>query len=116
MSVDIYTPYVDGPIKSVPVAISASGDNTLVAAVPGKKIRMLAGQFTAAGTVSLLFKSGSTNLSGAMSLLNSGQIRLDPAPMGHLETAVGEALIANLSGAIAVGGWVNYIEVPTRTS
>src|SRR5687768_3739181 len=59
-------------IKRVKVDAAASGDNTLVAAVAGKQIQLASIWLRAAGTVSIKFKSGSTDLTGSMILTNAG--------------------------------------------
>lgn len=95
------------------VNASGSGDNTLVAADGTKKVKVLQYTLVSAGTVNATFKSGAaTALSGAMPLVaNSGIASPFVAPaQGHLiETAVNQALVLNLSGAIAVTGHITYI-------
>jgi hypothetical protein len=41
----------------------------------------------------------------------NGGVAAAYCPVGHFETAAGEALNINLSGAVAVGGHVVYVEV-----
>lgn len=99
----------------VAISTSTSGDNTLVAARPGQKIRVINYAATAAGDVAIKFKSGaSTDLTGAMglsatkALFPSGS-GLSPAGfVGLFETAVGEALVLNLSDAVAVAGHLTF--------
>lgn len=96
-------------------AINASGigDNTLVAADVTKKIKVLQYTLISAGIANVTFKSGAgTSLSGAMPLVaNSGVASPFVSPaQGHLiETAVNQALVLNLSAAIAVTGHLTYI-------
>lgn len=96
------------------ISTSASGDTTIIAAQPGRKIRVLNYTVIAAGDVSIRWKSGSTNITGAMALATNGGAAPSGAaqsPSGHIglfETAVGEALVLNLSAAIAVGGHLAY--------
>ena len=117
MSATCYQPFVSGPVKYAPVSVSASGDNTIVAAVATKKIRLLSGLLVAAGTVNVKWKSAAaTDLTGAMSMLNAARIEHSATPWGQFETAAGEALVLNLSAAIGVAGWITYLEVPTSTS
>lgn len=101
--------------KYAAVSISASGDNTIVAAVPGQKIVLLSYAIIAAGAVSVTWKSGaSTSLSGAMPLAANGGAAPSAGPLapgaivGLMETAAGEALVINLSAAVAVGGHITY--------
>ena len=96
------------------ISATASGDNTIVAAVGTRKIRVLNYTVASAGTVTAKWKSGSTDLSGAMPLVASSVVSAAGGshnangPEGVLETAGGEALILNLSGAVAVGGHIRY--------
>jgi hypothetical protein len=95
------------------VAAAGIGDNTLVAAVAGKKIRVHAYELSASAAVNAKFKSGaSTDLTGLMYAAAAGafgdaQDRPGDTD-GLFETAAGQALVLNLSAAIAVGGWVDY--------
>lgn len=106
----------DGTTALVPkfasIDASASGDNTVVAAVASKKIRVLDYVMISAGTVTARWKSGaSTNKSGPMPLVANSGAAPPWCPVGKLETASGEALVLNLSGAVAVGGHLVFIEV-----
>lgn len=100
------------PFASVDTA--TSGDNTIVAAVPGRKIRLINYTVIASGDVSIRWKSASTNLSGAMALAANGGAApsgsgQSPAGfIGVLETNSGEALVLNLGSAIQVSGHLTY--------
>lgn len=107
-----------GTVGSVPkfavIAAAGNGDNTLVAAVTGKKIRVLAGSLTMTGTaVTIRFESGAggTALTGQMTPLQGTTIELPFSPVGHFETAAGALLNLELGGAQSVAGWLVYIEV-----
>jgi hypothetical protein len=95
------------------IDVAASGDNTIVAASPGNKCKVLSYSLVCDGTVATRWKSGAgTNLSGAMSFVaNTGIAPPSFAPAeGHLfETAVNTALVLNLSAAIGVRGHMSYI-------
>lgn len=106
-----------GPVKRAAIAVASSGDNTLVAAVSGKRIRVLAIFVLAAAAVNLYFTSaaagtvifgGSTN---KINLAANGGFVLSEAPDGWFETVAGEALVLNLSGAVAVSGGLIYQEL-----
>jgi hypothetical protein len=99
--------------KFATIAASASGNNTIVAAVTSKKIRVLAAQLTANGSVNAKWQSGAggTDLTGlAYLVVNTGYV-LPYNPAGWFETASNTLLNLNLSAAIAVGGSITYIEV-----
>jgi len=100
-------------IKSAAIAVATLGANTLVAAVVGKKIRVLAFSLSSGGVVSAKFTSGaSPDLTGLFYLPAVGSSVNQPMSSGGLfETASGALLGLNLSANIAVGGFVSYIEV-----
>ena len=98
--------------QRIPISVSASGDNEIVAAVAGKQIRALQYSVVCANAVVLTWKSGSTAITGPMPhAANSGNTT--PRARDHRDdlfrTAVGEPLVLNLSGNVAVGGWLVYV-------
>lgn len=99
--------------KFAVIAASTSGNNTLVAAVTSKKIRVLALWLMANGSVNAKFQSGAggTDLTGLGYLVVNAGFVLPFNPVGWFETAAATLLNLNLSGAIAVGGNLTYIEV-----
>lgn len=92
---------------------ATSGDNTLVAAVTGKKIRVLALYIVAAGAVNTRFESGAsgTALSGQMNLTTNSGFTLPYNPVGWFQTAASALLNLELSGAVSVDGGLVYVEV-----
>lgn len=97
--------------KSAKIDAASSGDNTLVAAVASKKIKVLSLVFQAGGTVNVTFKSGAgTALSGPLPQVANSGLSSGFDPTGHLETAAGAALVMNLSAAVQVSGWLKYVE------
>lgn len=92
---------------------ATSGDNTLVAAVTAKKIRVLALFLVAAGTVNVRFESGAggTALTGQMNLIANTGFSLPYNPAGWFETASNTLLNMELSAAISCDGCLTYIEV-----
>jgi hypothetical protein len=95
------------------IAASTSGNNTILAAVTGKKIRVLSLWLISNGTVNVKFQSaaGGTDLSGLAYLVANTGMVLPFNPAGWMETASAALLNLNLSAAIAVGGGFTYIEV-----
>lgn len=98
---------------------SSSGDNTLLAANANARIRVHAYVIVAAGAVSVTFKSGGSTLTGAMPLAANGGVSSPsaiPTPVEQLAclffTAKNEALVLNLSGAVAVTGHFSYTLEP----
>lgn len=99
--------------KFAAIDAATSGDNTLVAAVTDKKIRVLSLVLVSAGTVTARFESGAggTALTGQMTLaVNTGFV-LPFNPLGWFETTAGALLNLELSGAVSVDGSLSYIEI-----
>lgn len=104
-------------MRTAKIDLTSSGD--IVAAVPGKKIRVTSLLLVASAAFTAKFQSGaSTDLQGAMSMIVGVPIPLPVAPSmpgelrGHFETAVGEKLNLVLSGSGQVSGCLTYELVP----
>lgn len=95
------------------ISATASGNNTLVAAVSGKKIRVISGLLVATGAVNIRFEDGAsgTALTGVMQLVANTGFAMPYVPVGHFETGDNTLLNLELSAAISVNGWLVYIEV-----
>lgn len=93
---------------------NTNGDNTLVAAVASRKIRVLALMMISGGTVNARFESGAsgTALSGQMQLTAQSGFTLPFNPAGWFETASGSLLNLELSAGVSVDGMLTYVEVP----
>jgi hypothetical protein len=89
------------------------GNTTLVAAVSGRKIRVVGFIIVADGTVSITFQSGAggTALTGAMPMAANTHIHGGHNSAGWFETAEGALLNLNLSAAVGVRGALVYIIV-----
>lgn len=99
--------------KFAAVRCNTSGNNTLVAAVADKKIRVLAGLLVAAGTATVRFESGAngTALTGQMALVANTGFQIPYCPVGNFETGVNTLLNLELSAAVYLDGWLVYVEV-----
>lgn len=99
--------------KFAAIAASTSGNNTLVAAVTSKKIRVLGLYLVSNGSVNAKFQSGAsgTDLTGLAYLVANTGFVLPFNAVGWFETASNALLNLNLSNAIAVGGALVYVEV-----
>ena len=105
----------DVNFKFAALNLDASGDQSVVAAVTGKKIRVL--EIFMSGSTddgTILFESGTdTALTGLIPFdvsvpsLNNWHLK---APHGLFETAAGEALTATCA-TVTVDGWVKYVEI-----
>jgi len=98
--------------QRTPLSVSAasSGDNTLLAAQTGYKIRVLSYTLVAAGTVTAAFESGAggTALTGDMTLVAGVPLVVPLAREGHFETAAATLLNLELGGAVQVSGHIVY--------
>lgn len=101
--------------KFATVAVSSSGVNQVVAAVTSKKIRLIAAYLSCSAAVNAKWQGDTSgtpvDLSGLMYGTTNSGIVMPYNPVGWLESAAGKNLGINLSGAIAVGGTVVYVEV-----
>jgi|SRR4051812_26209830 hypothetical protein len=99
---------------SAPISASSSGDNTVVAGVTGKSIAVESYEISASAAVNAKWKDGSTDKTGLLYMAAAGsQVDASAADLeaGEDELWVGtagQALVLNLSGAVAVGGLVTY--------
>ena len=100
-------------VKRAAIDAASSGDNTLVAAVTGKKIRVLALAITMTGTaVTIRFEDGAggTALTGQMQPTQGQTVTLPFNPVGWFETSATTLLKLELGGAQSVDGVLVYIE------
>ena len=104
-------------IKFAPINVSSSGNNTLVAAVAGKQIRVMSYTIIPAADVVVRFESGANGdaLTGQMPLLEedglvTSIINLNCAPYGCFQTDAGDLLNLELGSAVGVDGHLTYVE------
>ena len=102
------------PAYAAVSATTDNGDNTLVAASAGYKIRLLACVLVSdADDTDVRFESGAggTALTGQMDLTTNSGFTLPFNPVGWFETAANTLLNLELSGAVSVDGSLVYVEV-----
>lgn len=105
------------PVKHAVIDVTSSGNNVVVAAVPGKRILVMAYNYVSNGAVNVHWRSASTPISGPMYMDAASKGKVCPYnPKGWCRTAVGEALNLNLSAAVAVGGEITYAEIEDPVS
>lgn len=99
--------------KFAKITASSSGATTIVSLVSSKKLRVLAWSLVCNAAVNVKWQTHATptDLTGLHYFAANGGIQQPFNPVGYFETVAGEALDINLSGAIAVGGSLVYIEV-----
>ena len=97
------------------ISAATIGNNTLVDAVVGKKIRVLAVALVASGganTVRFESDADGTALTGQMDIADNGQLILPMHGFGWFESdVVSELLNLELSAATAVEGCLVYQEI-----
>lgn len=97
------------------ISLSASGDNTVISANTGKRFAITDIYMQAASDVNIIIKSGANNLTGAVPFATATTLEKIWQAQGERcvfkTRAVNEAFIVNLSGNVAVTGWVTYLEV-----
>ena len=104
-----------GPVETrwAEINATANGDNTIVLAVNGRKIRITAVTFTCSAAANVAFKSGaSVTLINAMPFAaNGGMDTQRHAPNFFCETNTGDNFVMNLDGTYNVRGSLNYVLV-----
>ena len=100
------------PVKYAYVDATGSGNTEVVAAVSGKKIRVLGVHVHAITAVTVHLESATTQISSDAAVgATSGWVENVSLPYGWFETVAGAALNINLSGAVATGINIVYLEV-----
>lgn len=104
-------------MRYAPINITTSGDNTIVASISFRMIRVLSYVLTTDTAMTVTWKSGSTNLSGAMNMPANTSLVIPFGPItpmglvGSLQTNFDEALIINTDTNGNLTGHISYIEV-----
>ena len=103
----------DYRVKYAVIDNATSGDNTLVAAVAGKKISVLQVFLISAGTITVRFESGAsgTALTGQMNLVANTGFVLPFSGVSWFETSVNTLLNLELSDAVSADGCLAYVEI-----
>lgn len=99
------------PVKFAKVDTAATGDTTIIAAVTGKRIRVIGYTLVVGAATNIKWKSGATDLTGPMALAANGGVTAE-SNNGCFETGVAEALVINSSGVtVQQSGHVSYVEL-----
>lgn len=98
-------------VKRAAISGATSGNNTLVAAVTGYKIRVLSLFIKAASSVAIRLEDGAGGaaLTGVMTVAD--HLILPHNPHGWVQTSAATLLNMELGGAIQVSGGLTYVEV-----
>ena len=103
-----------GDIGFATVNSNDDTDAEIVAAVTGRKIRVLAMHLSAASAVDVVFEdaAGGADLTGTLNLTATDLNMTFPYnPFGWFETTAGNALSRDLSGAVAVTTFLVYVKI-----
>ena len=100
--------------KYTSVDVNSLGDNTIIAAVSGKKILVLGCVLIAAAAVNIRFEDGAggSALTGVMNLTTNSGFTLPFSEIGWFKTTANTLLNLELSGNVAVAGTLTYAEFP----
>lgn len=105
---------VQSEIQFAVVAATTLGDNTLVASVTGKRLRVVSYVLVASGGANTVrFESGAsgTALTGLMDVAADGQLVAPYNPEGWFQTAAAALLNLELAAGTSVAGHLSYVEV-----
>lgn len=99
-------------MTSAPINVDTMGDNTLVAAVPGKIVRCYRLVLVPSAELIIQFEDGSSDaiIMGPMSLAANTVFQLSFDSQCWLETSAGNALLLNLSAGSQCGGGLFYVQ------
>lgn len=106
-------------MKTAIIAASSSGPNVVVTGTAGKRIRVLAYLLTSDNPNFVVWKSGTTDISGQLHMVQGGNIAVhlgESYPGGGLpvlQTNAGEDLVIDLDASQMIGGHLTYCEVTT---
>lgn len=110
----MYSPsYVPAILKRAKFTGNVAGDNTVLAAVPGKRLRVISLSMTVTTAGTVKFESGTADgfITEAMHLEAGIPWTLPPNYDGWFQTVAGELLNMILSGTLAASGVLTYQEV-----
>lgn len=97
-------------VKFVPISLTATGD--LVAAVSGRKIRVISYLFICSAALTINFESNTTDVTGPMQVAANGGVSYPGGVLAPaFETATGEKLAMTITGTGNVRGHLSYILV-----
>ncbi|MEE8234319.1 MAG: hypothetical protein V3R41_06540 [Gammaproteobacteria bacterium] len=93
-------------------SFSSTGDNTIVAAVPGKRIKVVQIMMTADAQATVKFTDGAGGsvLCGPQSMVEGVPLVFPFCSLGWMITSVNTAFVVNFSDATNIGGCVCHLE------
>ncbi len=95
-------------VQQAVVDFTIAGDNTIVSGVLGQKIKILQFFIVISAATSLIYKSGSTALTGVMDYTGAGAHVQDFIQL-PITLNSGDSFVINNSNGVQVGGMIWYI-------
>ncbi len=103
----------DGLIAAISLNAASAGDNTIATIPAGRRFIVTHLLMESSGATDIIFKSGSTSLTGAFAWPTTGLPELgDRRSVLLRAAALGDNFIINSSAAVNLNGWVQYMEFP----
>jgi hypothetical protein len=103
------TKYQNQEVKRANISVTGSATTSVVAAVSGKKIRVLSFTLVATAAGNFNFENATTDITGIMALPINGILTVAYSPVGHFETSSNAAL--QITHTAAAQGFLTYVEV-----
>jgi hypothetical protein len=95
--------------KTAAINVGASGENTIITEVAGKRIKVYAYLVQPTGSVDWFFEEGAEDVSASLTAQAREGVRAAVDPPAYLfATSPGNDVGIDLSAAVAVDGWVAY--------
>jgi hypothetical protein len=107
----VTTSSIKDPLAEAPINFSSTGDNTIVSAVVGQGIYVFKYFLVVSTATNLIFKDGTTALTGAIDLTANGTMTFDFDTRPWYSTTQGNAFVINQSGTAQIGGRVYYLRM-----
>lgn len=98
------------PLTQAPINFATSGNNTIVAAVAGKVVKVYRMTLTVGGATNITLYNGATALTGPIPLATNGSYVLDFSGIPWYTTTASNAFIINSSAAVQVSGALDYTQ------
>lgn len=105
-----FSPALVSQLTEASIDFVSTGDNTLVAGVGGQSVKVYKLFFVASAATTVIFKSGATALTGAITLAAGGSVVLDFDAEPWFTTGTAAAFVLNQSGTAQISGRVYYIQ------
>lgn len=92
------------------IDFTTTGDNTVVSGTAQQTVRVYKIFFVVSDATDIVFKDGSTALTGAISMAAKGSFILDFDAEPWFATSAGSAFVINQSGTAQVSGRIYYLK------